>query len=134
MADWDTWVIWIIIIGMIIWVGGCARTVQTQCSKIPAEELPNVVSKYQGQDKSKYPNTYWVDGPIKIKPDTKGEGLYWRAPKEGAIVWKYPEWEAFYKSYKNHINWSVAHKKFIENHNKAIEGKLNADKAWYHVW
>jgi len=125
----------ILLVCLVVFTGCKSNNGFVRNEPIPLQPQPKRVAVHKNEDKSKYPNTHWIEkdrGPIKIKPDEKGEGLYWRAPKEGAIAWPYDSWEAFLKSYQNYLDWADNTETLIKNYNDAVEGKTKeAEKPWY---
>jgi hypothetical protein len=61
---------------------------------------------------------------------------YWRAYKDGAIIWKPKDWRTIDDYIKNSVNWSNLVLEQLKNHNTLFseDVKDNNKKSWYQLW
>lgn len=75
-----------------------------------------------------------VDPPLVAEPFQ-----YWRAYKDGAIIWKPKDWRLIDEHVKTCQNWILTTSEQIKIHNKIFDTDLTetnseTPRRWYHIW
>jgi len=64
---------------------------------------------------------------------------YWRAYKDGAIIWKPKDWRLLNDHIKVSQNWIELANERVKSHNKMFDSEVpltpkSQDKSWYEIW
>ena len=75
-----------------------------------------------------------VDPPYVAEPFQ-----YWRAYKDGAIIWKPKDWRLLNDHIKVSQNWIELANERVKSHNKMFDSEVpltpkSQDKSWYEIW
>ncbi|MBI4962519.1 MAG: hypothetical protein HY913_04520 [Desulfomonile tiedjei] len=119
----------IILLLSLLLLASCAtRTEIVRGARITLPQLPQRVDiEQQGQHKDK--DTIYLSPPTELKPDQN-----WRAPSEGAVVWKNKDLRGILYGLREWQRWGLDTRDIVEQHNKIMDKTTQAAKPWYKLW